>query len=255
MLDHDEAARRFPQHRLDAGDVVLLERDGGVLAPERCVAAMLRRARALGAEVRTQRAVLRVEPRDGGGARLHIAGGDSIDALRVVVCAGPWTAALLPDLPVPLWVERQVNAWFSLRNDAAESFAPAAFPVFIRALPGSHHVYGVPSLDGGKSMKLAVHHEGARVADPDNLPREVTGADLAPLRDYATTRLQGVEPHPVRAITCMYTNTTDESFVIDAVPGMPGVVVVSACSGHGFKFATAIGDAAAQLAYSTSSAT
>ena len=244
LLDGDEAARRFPQHRLDAGDVVLREHDGGVLDPERCVAAMLRRARARGAHLQTDCAVRSVEPRR-HGVRLHLDDGTAIAARAAVVCAGPWTSSLLPDLPWRLRIERQVNAWFPVHDPA--QFHPDRFPVFIRRIGGGRLVYGVPSLDSA-TVKLAVHHEGAPVDDPDTVPREITPEDIASLADYAETSMRGVDPHPVRAITCLYTNTPDEHFVIDALPDMPNVVVVSACSGHGFKFAPAIGEVAADLA-------
>jgi sarcosine oxidase len=118
--------------------------------------------------------------------------------------------------------------------------------VFIRELPGRRFVYGFPSLDGA-TVKLAVHHEGATV-DPDAVPRDIGDDDLQPLRTFAAERLRGVEPTAVRAITCLYTNTPDEHFVVDHLPQSPAVTVVSACSGHGFKFAPAIGEIAAGLA-------
>lgn len=245
LLDGEQAARALPQHRLQPGDVALVERDGGVLAPERAVAAMLRAARQHGARVMTGRTVERVSPRLAGGVRLELSGGDPIDAARAVICAGPWTSRLVPDLHVPLRVERQVTAWFAV--DDPEAYAPQRFPVFIRHLDSGRYVYGFPALDGA-TVKLAVHHEGAAVDDPDAVRREITDTDLQPLRDYAATHLRGVDGTAVRAITCMYTNTPDESFLVEAVPGLPGATVVSACSGHGFKFAPAIGELAAGLA-------
>jgi len=245
LLDGKHARQALPQHRLDEGDVALVERDGGVLSPEGGVAAMLRAARQHGAQVMTGRTVERITPRLAGGVRVHLAGADPIDARHAVICAGPWTQRLLPDLPVPLRVERQVAAWFPVEDPAP--FRPHAFPVFIRWLAGDRYVYGFPTLDGA-TLKLAVHHEGTLVDDPDAVPRAITEPDLQPLRDYAASRLRGVESNPVRAITCMYTNTPDEHFVIDAVPDLPGATLVSACSGHGFKFAPAVGEAAADLA-------
>jgi sarcosine oxidase len=243
LLSAGAAAERFPQHRLGSGDVAAVDGEGGVLHPERCVRAMLGRAASLGATVRTGCRVRALESR-GDDVRVHVDGGASLDAHRVVVCAGPWLASLLPDVPMPLRVERQVAAWFAVRDAAA--FAPERFPVFIRELPGRRFVYGVPSLDGA-TVKLAVHHEGATV-DPDAVPREVSDADLHPLCTFAAERLRGVEPRAVRAITCLYTNTPDEHFVIDPLPKSPAVIVVSACSGHGFKFAPPIGEIAAGLA-------
>lgn len=245
LLDAREAAERLPQHRFDDGDVAMLEPAGGVLRPERCVAAMLRRAAELGASLHTDTAVQRIETRnDGGGARVHLRGGEVLDAAHVVGCAGAWTAQVLPELSLPLRVERQVNAWFPVRD--AATFTPDACPVFIRELPGGHLVYGVPSLDGA-TIKLAVHHEGETV-DPDTLSRSVSEHDLAPLRDVATEWMHGVEPLASRAITCLYTDTPDQHFVVDRLPDGAAGTVVSACSGHGFKFAPAIGEAVAGMA-------
>jgi sarcosine oxidase len=99
LLDTVEAAARMPQHVLSAGDVVLHEDAAGVLRPELCVAAMLRRATELGAAVRTSCRVQRIESR-GEAVRVHLGDGDEpVDAQHVVVCAGPWLPRLLPDLP------------------------------------------------------------------------------------------------------------------------------------------------------------
>jgi sarcosine oxidase len=242
LLGADEAARRFPQFALGDSDVVFHEEGGGVLRPEACVRAALAVAQRRGGEVRTETRVHAVEPH-GDGARVHTDTG-VVDARHVVVCAGAWTSQLLPSLPVPLRVERQVNAWFAPRDAAL--FAPQRCPVFIRELPGGRLVYGVPALDGS-GVKLAVHHEGATV-DPDAVPRDISTFDLAPLREHASRYMHGLDPEPVRAITCLYTDTPDEHFVIDTLPGAAQVTVVSACSGHGFKFAAIVGDVAVDLA-------
>ena len=242
VLDAAAASQRFPYHRIGADEVVVYEPGGGVLDAEGGVAAMLRRAGELGASIVTECTVRRVEVRDGVvGVVLH--DGEVLHAARAVVCAGPWLGSLLPDLPVPLWVERQVSAWFPVSGGGV--LPPAAFPVFIRQLPSGRLVYGLPGRDGA-SVKLAVHHEGARV-DPDAVPREVTAADLEPLVKLVAVHMRGLQPRPVRAITCMYTNTPDGNFVVKPMPDSPQVIVVSACSGHGYKFAPAIGDAAADL--------
>jgi len=242
LVDGGDAARRFPQFVLGADDVVFHEEGGGILRPEACVGAALDVARRHGAEVRVDTRVDAVEPR-GDGVRLHT-DGVAVDARHAVVCAGAWTSRLLPSLPVPLRVERQVTAWFAPRDAAL--YAPERCPVFIRELPGGHFVYGIPAVDGD-GVKLAVHHEGA-TADPDEARHDADGDDLAPLREHAAQRMHGLDPEPLRAITCLYTNTPDEHFVVDALPGAPQVTVVSACSGHGFKFAAVIGDIAVDLA-------
>jgi sarcosine oxidase len=203
----------------------VLDRQAGILSPEAAVTAMLQQA----SDVRR-------------GERI-----ESVDALlddfdAVVVAAGPWTPELLPWLPVK--IERQVHAWLSVAS-GADWFAPDRFPVFIRQTEQFGDVYGFPTLDGA-SVKVGRHHDGD-FTDPDHIRRQVGDADLDPLRLMAATYLRGVSGHARRTLTCMYTNTPDHDFVLDFAPDNRRVVVISACSGHGFKFAPVIGDIAADL--------
>jgi sarcosine oxidase len=145
---------------------------------------------------------------------------------------------------LPLTIERQVMGWFEIAPEDRDLLAPARFPVFIREMDGVS-VYGVPTLDGA-SLKIARHH-GGELTDPENVRREVSDADLDQLRTFATTYLRGVTTRVTRTAVCMYTNAPDEDFVIDVHPDDPRIVVISACSGHGFKFAPVIGDIAADL--------
>src|SRR6266581_4884488 len=139
----------------------------------------------------------------------------------VVVAAGPWTPELVD--------------WFP----------PDRFPVFIRQTEDFGDVYGFPALDG-RTVKVGRHHDGD-FTDPHHIKRRVDETDMDPLRLICSTYLRGVSGHAARAVTCMYTNTPDHDFVIDFSPHDKRVVVISACSGHGFKFAPVVGDIAAEL--------
>src|SRR4029077_12598507 len=110
------------------------------------------------------------------------------EAERALVAAGPWTSKLLPQLDLPLEVERQVMTWLTIDDPA--SFPPHRFPVFIREVPVGRFRYGFPSTDG-RSIKIGVHHEGMS-ADPDSIDRSVVEADLAPIRDFTRAHLRGV---------------------------------------------------------------
>jgi sarcosine oxidase len=164
---------------------------------------------------------------------------------RVVVAAGPWTPELIDWLP--LTVERQVHGWFSIAHDAEAGgwFAPERFPVYVRFSEEAGFMYGIPSLDG-KTVKVGRHHEG-EMTTPKTIRRRVDERDLDPLRLLTAKYLRGVSGHVMRTLTCMYTNTPDGHFVIDFSPEDGDVVVISACSGHGFKFGPVIGDIAADL--------
>src|SRR2546428_246699 len=145
---------------------------------------------------------------------------------------------------MPLRIERQVHAWFSISRDT-DWFAPDRFPVFIRQSEQFGDVYGFPTLDG-VSVKVGRHHAGD-FTDPDHIRRRVDEGDVDPLRLMTATFMRGVSGHVTRTITCMYSNTPDHDFVIDFSPHDKRALALSPCSGHGFKFAPVIGDIAADL--------
>ena len=225
VLSAAELRRRYRGHITRDGDVAVLDRQAGILNPEGAVTAMLQQVK----EIRRNERV------------------DSVESLlrefdAVVVAAGPWTPELIDWLP--LRIERQVHAWLSIARDA-DWFGPDRFPVFIRQSEQLGDVYGFPTLDGS-SVKVGRHHDGD-FTDPDHIRRRVDDADLDPLRLMAATYLRGVSGHVRRTLTCMYTNTPDHNFVVDFSPRDKRIVVISACSGHGFKFAPVVGDIAADL--------
>jgi sarcosine oxidase len=226
----------YAQHRLEAGEVAVREDEAGFLRPERAVAAAAARAEALGARVMVETEVRSIEASSTGVVVESSRG--RFAAERALVAAGPWTAKLLHWLGLPLKVERQVQAWLAVDDPTA--FSPARFPIFIREIEGGRFRYGFPTTDG-RSIKLAVHHEGTE-SDPDTIDREVADRDLEPLRAFAREMLRDVSDRVVDACACMYTNTPDERFIAISPAEMPAVTVLSACSGHGFKFASVIGE-------------
>jgi sarcosine oxidase len=242
VLGPDEAGRRFPQHRLHAGQVALWEEGAGVLRPEAAIRAAAERAMALGATLVTGVRAEAVEA-DGSGWVTVRAGGVAYRARHLVVCAGPWLGGLLPGLGLPLAVERQVMSWFPAPEPSR--FGPDRFPPFIREREGPF-AYGLPTTDG-VTAKVAFHH-GGRPADPDRLDREVTDGELAPVAEFVAETLPDLTPRAERTAVCMYTNTPDEHFVVGPAPGLPGVTVLGGFSGHGFKFAPILGEVAADLA-------
>jgi sarcosine oxidase len=160
----------------------------------------------------------------------------------LMLCAGPWNDRLLKGA-LPLQCERQVPLWFS--SGGQERFSPAKMPVFIMEEGEDAFYYGVP--DVGHGVKVARTH-GGEVGDPDKIRREVTEEDIAPVRGFISRRMKGLEATPIASGTCLYTNTPDLNFAIGPLPEEPRVTIVSACSGHGFKFASVVGEVVADLA-------
>jgi sarcosine oxidase len=242
LLDVGQMRERYPQHRLVSGEVAVYEEAAGFLRPEEAIRAAVRRAESLGATVLRRTPVEKVETGT-QGVRVT-AGGWTYQVGHAVVSVGAWLGGFLPELQVPLTVERQVVGWFPLR--APELYSPQRCPVFMHETETGRYRYGFPSLDGA-TVKMAVHHEGTTTS-PDEVDRTARPEDLAPVQSFVREWLVGVEPVAVRSQVCLYTNTPDAHFVVGSLPGVPALTVLGGFSGHGFKFAPVMGDVAADLA-------
>jgi sarcosine oxidase len=237
-----EANAVFPAFRLpDDWDVVVQE--GGILLAEAAMQAF----RAPLAD-RILLGAARLEPTP-AGIRVVTAGADVL-AGQVVIAAGPWIGALVPALAPLLTVTRQAVAWF--RPASPEAAHPGAFPIFLIDAPQGV-IYGFPDFEG-RGVKAAAHDHGP-VVGPDDWGPAPSDAELAPARAGLEAFVPGAAGPIVARDVCLYTNTAradarpdaGEEFIIDRLPDDPRIAVVSACSGHGAKFAPAIGDIAAGL--------
>ena len=158
---------------------------------------------------------------------------DKIDADAVVVTAGPWVRRLVSDLPVR--TTRETVAYFRRQGDPLPSI------VQLDPETRGHAMYSLH--DPLHGLKTGVHHAGA-VVDPDE-PGEPDPAQVERIAEWVARTYPDADPEPVAAETCMYTTTADERFIVER---RGKVVIGSACSGHGFKFAPAIGTRLAGLA-------
>jgi sarcosine oxidase len=241
VLQAAEVAADHPALRPDPGMVAIREARAGILEPEACVAAHLQVAAARGAALRQGEPVLRWSADDDGVTVITARG--AYRARRLILAAGPWLHSLVPDLRLPLTVERQVQFWFEPR-EPTDVFAPERCPVHLWELDGGRWFYGFPDL--GHGVKLAMHHGGA-VTDPERVRRDVGEDEIAALRTLVRRYVPAADGRLLDSAVCLYTNTPDGHFWIDAHPAHSRVLVVSACSGHGFKFASALGEIVADL--------
>jgi sarcosine oxidase len=242
LLDAANVRHRFPQLALEDGHAALYEPEAGVLLPERCIVAHLDLAAGHGAELHHEEPVLRWDV--SGGVEVTTAT-TTYRAQRLVLTPGAWVPALLgADVALPLRVERNVVFWLRPRADAA-LFEPDRFPIFIWETPGGHF-YGLPHVER-PGVKVALHHTGD-YGDPDTLDRTTRRADEAPVRHFVQSCIPGLDGPTESSLVCLYTLTPDGHFVIDRHPAHERVVFASACSGHGFKFASVVGEILADLA-------
>jgi sarcosine oxidase len=238
-LDREETARRFPGVELPDGHRAQLEPGAGVLDPEAGVRAQLAAARRAGAEIRAGTRL--TGWREGPEGILVMLDGETIRAGQLVLAAGAWMPELLPGFP--LEVERQTVHWFEPRR-GRERFAAERFPAVLWETEEGRLFYLVPDL--GRGVKVALHHGGERGAR-GRLSLHPRPDDVEAARDLLARWLPDIEGEHLRSEVCWYTNTPDGHFLIDRHPESERVLVVSPCSGHGFKFAPAIGEAVADL--------
>ena len=234
-LDAAAIRARFPQFAVRDDEYGYYEPSAGFVRPEACVAAQLALAEKHGAQLHRGETVLGVE----GTAVTTDRGTYKAD--RVILAAGAWLPGLIDDRRASLFkVYRQVQFWFEAKADTASG------PVFIWELPvGRLGIYGFPSLDGA-TLKVATERYDEPVS-PDAVSREVPPDEIAAMQALVAPYLPGVGAC-VGASTCLYTVTPDYGFIVDPLDGGERVVMVSACSGHGFKHSAALGEALAERA-------
>jgi sarcosine oxidase len=243
ILASSEVGERFPAFHLDKDLIAVFDPRAGFLDPEACNRAHIKLARDIGAEARFSEPALDWIA-DGGGVRVTTSS-DSYSADRLVIAAGSWDSALLPDLVLPLTIERQAVFWLEPANGASQ-YELGHFPIYAYEYRAGSICYGFPRLPRG--VKSSVMHDGEIIQDPDRVKRTVDESEVDPLRAALRPILPGLSEASVReSDVCLFTNTPDHDFIIDFHPFFPQVLISSPCSGHGFKFASAIGEIQADL--------
>ncbi|HXB93589.1 MAG TPA: N-methyl-L-tryptophan oxidase [Puia sp.] len=251
-LDAAQIRRRFPAFRAADDTIGVSEKEAGILFPETCIQSWLAGAAANNAELHYNERVTAILPRNN---EVEVTTDRArYTAGKVIVSAGAWLSTLLPELDLPLTVERQVMCWFDDRGGQT-SFLPANMPVYLWEYDPGRLIYGIPQLEDG--IKIAFHHAGRQI-QPDDLHhdvteggisaiREVTEAEISAARDIARRYLT-MDPIFRSSSVCMYTNTPDEHFLLDTHPHCNDILIASPCSGHGFKFSSVIGKILSDLA-------
>jgi sarcosine oxidase len=239
-----EVSRRFPALQLPRGWDGVFQPDAGILLPELAIRLQLASAAARGAEVRHGARVREILPKP-GSVGLRLEDGAQIDAGAVVLAAGPWIGRMWPRLLPQLTLTRQALVWF--RPSDPEVVRLGRLPLFIVEAEDDV-IYGVPDF-AGTGVKAASHQSCGVIADPDAVRPEVTAGEIAQVERSLRRFIPAASGPAVRTETCVYTRVTrDEDFIIGPDPDWPHVILASPCSGHGFKFASIIGEVLADLA-------
>jgi sarcosine oxidase len=242
VLSAADITRRFPGFKVPSHWTGLFQPEGGFLRPELAIRTYMQQAERHGAETRVNTRVVAIEP-FGAGIRVRT-DTEVIEAGSVIVATGAWIGDFAPALKPHLKITRQVLGWFSPLEPSL--FTPDRCPVFLLESEDDA-CYGFPDF-AGTGVKTASHREGAVLPAARDLAQDGGPADEAQIRRMLKLAMPDANG-PLRQMrACMYTRTPDEDFVIDLSPVDPRIVLASPCSGHGFKFASVVGEVLADLA-------
>ena len=242
-LSRSGVRSRFPVFDLPADWEAVVEPDAGWIDVNATLRSVLRSASRAGADLRLD-AQVQGWSWSGSEFVLQTSVG-TFQAAKLVVTAGAWVDRVLADLVLRLKIVRKLLVWLDPLHDRP-------LPVFASA---TNFFYGFPNI-AGHGVKLAVHwSDGAPATEIDAPQPPVMRDEIRPVLEAAATLLPSLTgPLPdafnrvLRTATCFYTMTPDEHFIIDRHPHVPNLVFAAGFSGHGFKFAPAIGEALADLA-------
>lgn len=242
-LKPDEIMKEWPGIYVPEDYVGCFESSSGVLLSETAIAVYRKQALQYGAELRTHTMVRDILIRDHEvqvKTDTHTYYADSL-----VLTAGAWMGKILAGtgISIPVRPIRKTIAWFACNEKLYKS---DSFPAFNYHF-GREIYYGFPSFDHS-GLKVGRHDQGIEV-DPDNLNREFGSSpeDEGDVRRFLNHYMREAEGKLLKGAVCMYTVTPDEHFIIDQHPKYSHVVMAGGFSGHGFKFASAIGEQLSQI--------
>ena len=244
-LSSTDIKDRFPAFKPAPDDVAIYEFNAGILFPEACVQAHLSLAEDFGAVLHYDETIQNIIPHS--NKILINTNKNTYTADKLIVSTGAWLGEMMPELALPLTIERQVLHWFTLQETYSKNahlFLPEKFPIYIWEFKPHCMFYGFP--DVGKGIKIACHHLGSP-ATVDTVHRNVSAEEVKTMQAMLENHFEARVNHSHSA-TCLYTNTPDQNFVIDYHPENQNIIIASPCSGHGFKFASATGKVLSEMA-------
>jgi len=250
LLNNADAVKRFPQFLFPESFEILFEPEAGFLPPEKSIRLYASQAKKNGATINTNEKV--IEWKKDGTNIIIKTDKSSYQCKKLIITAGAWAGKMIPNFSDKIKVTRQFVAWIKTKDD--RQFALNNFPCWMIGDDDQHGCYyGFPLLDTKQfgepaGLKLA-HHFPKEVTDPYKVDRRATENDIQDLKYCLDKYLPGIFDSIFHTKICLYANSPDENFIIDKLPGYEeNVSIACGFSGHGFKFASVIGEILADLA-------
>lgn len=242
-LSHAQLAKRFPQFRLPGDFIGMWEDDAGFVLPELAISAHCEQALRKGAELRGHEPAINWSA-SGSSVRVTTPRG-TYEAGKVVFCGGAWADTLVRDMGVTLRVTRQPLFWVWPRDPAP--FAFGRLPVWMIDTGWGGQHYGFPMMPDNPGFKLALH-KVMEATGPDQVAREPRPSDEETVRPLLREMIPLADGPVLSIRICLYENSPDGHFIMDRHPRHENVLLACGFSGHGFKFASVVGEAMADLA-------
>lgn len=232
--DYKTIQKRFPQANVSSAFIGLYEKSGGYLEVENCVQTFCEQAGHLGAELHFEEPVSSWKNTESGFEVTTSKG--TYYAQQLVITTGSWNGRLLKEANPFLKVHRAPLFWFESQGSFKKE---KGVPCFAFDVPEGFF-YGFT--ESGGEVKIALHQPLGLVEDPSREVRSVKPEEAKPVTDFVAEYLKDINPEPTRGVICFYTLSPDTHFILDAIPDCPGGFWAGGFSGHGFKFASLIGE-------------
>ena len=239
-------SRRYPQWKRSSRMYALYSPNAGILRADRCMNAAVSAARKCGVVIRDQSRVVDIDPKGPSKTTLvKTSSGKVYRTQKLVIAAGPWAQSILMRLGVRLElnVSQEQTVYFAPRRNA-ELFMPENSPVW--DWDGSEFVYGFPIFEKA-GIKIAFHQDGHHLKNLMEFRKTPSESVIKRLRAFLNRHMPDAAGKAFGATTCLYTNTSDDDFVIDTVPGFRRIVFFAGCNGRAFHCAPAISSVLKEL--------
>lgn len=243
VLTGKEVNEKWPGFSVPEDYIGCLETESGLIYSENAIRAYKEIAINNGAKLVTNTPVQRIEVEDKAGVKI-ITANNVFMAKKVIITVGAWASKLLPDLKLPIQPTRKAFGWFEAPEDLYDA---AHFPSFYIEDKDTM-CYGFPSLDGA-GLKIG-RSDGGEKIDPDQHTQNFGNyhSDEGDLRFYLENYIPQANGALNQGKTCLYTLSADKDFIIDHHPEHDRIIFACGFSGHGFKFASVMGEVLTQLA-------
>lgn len=246
ILDNKDIEKRFPEFKIPEDTIGYYENNAGFIIPEKCITAQIELAKRKDVDLKFNEIVTHITNASPENIRIKT-NKSEYSASKVILTAGSWINNFTsPEISKLFKIYRQVLFWFDVKDKSY--FSPERFPVFIWKFSQGleESIYGFPAIHGASGgVKIATHNVHTPTA-PDLVNRNVTDQEKEVFyKKFIAPYFRHLGPLCLKASVCSYTVTPDEDFVIDFSPESRDILLVSACSGHGFKHSAAVGELAA----------